>query len=448
MILSPLECLLIVGIIALMGFECWVAIRSRSWVQVYRPTLFVAVVLAFYALLGPLRAILATGEMANFVGTSGTIFRGLDHRDLLVWGWLGAFLFYGSVLAGFYLFSPQCRPRRLIVQADLRRTRRWGELLCFLGLGMYFLANGGKVFFLLNPFAPDQFGQSIGGFSGLNLGFASNYFLLSINFLIPGILIQFAVWLRSRRGLWVVMLWLLISLSIYLSEAFRYRILFLFIPMLLLWLFYYKRRPMLIMLLIFMIGFVSLNGFIGLARTQVRGLDVSKVIDSSPLQIVTSSFEEAGAFFATSAVIESVPRQYQFLKLEPLYTAILQPFPRALFSFKPDGQYPSALPDAIYSETWGGHKTHSSFLAYAEYYLMFGWPSLIIFSLLLGLLLRRLWTWFLHRQYEPLAQAIYLLNASYLYVVVSRGYLAQIIVLYFFTVLPTFLVYRKLSERV
>ena len=225
MILSPLECVLIFGTISLMSFECWIAIRSRSWVQVYRPTLFIAVVLAFYALLGPLRAILATGEAASFVGTSGTIFRGLDHRDLLVWGWLGAFLFYGCVLLGFYLFHPQCRPRRLIVQADLRRTRRWGEFLCWLGLAMYFLINGGKVFFLLNPFRPDQFSQSFGGFAGFNLGFVANYFLLSINFLIPGILIQFAVWLRSRRGLWVVMSWLVVALLIYLSEAFRYRIL-------------------------------------------------------------------------------------------------------------------------------------------------------------------------------------------------------------------------------
>ena len=448
MILSPLECLLIFGTISLMSFECWVAIRSRSWVQVYRPTLFVAVVLAFYALVGPLRAILATGEVANFVGTSGTIFRGLDHREMLVWGWLGAFLFYGSVLAGFYLFNPQCRPRRLIVQADLRRTRRWGEFLCWLGLGLYFLVNGGKVFFLLNPFRPDQFTQTVGSFSGLNLGFAVNYFSLSINFLISGILIQFAVWLRSRRGLWVVMLWLLASLSIYLSEAFRYRILFLFIPLLLLWLFYNKRRPMLVMLLIFMVGFVSLNGVIGLARTQVRGLDASKVLDSSPLQIVTSSFEEAGAFFATSAVIKSFPEKYNYLQFEPLYTAVLQPLPRGLFPFKPDGTYASSIPDDIYAESWGGYKTHAAFLAYAEYYLMFGWPSLVIASFLLGVLLRRLWTWFLHRQYEPLAQVVYLLNASYLYVVVSRGYLAQIVVLYFFTVLPAFLVYRKLSERV
>ena len=58
-LLSPVELALILGIILLMGLECWSAIRSRSWVQVYRPTLFVSVVLAFYVLVGPLRAILS-----------------------------------------------------------------------------------------------------------------------------------------------------------------------------------------------------------------------------------------------------------------------------------------------------------------------------------------------------------------------------------------------------
>ena len=148
MTLSPLECLLIFGTISLMSLECWVAIRSRSWVQVYRPTLFVAVVLAFYALVGPLRAIIATGEVANFVGTSGTIFRGLDHRELLVWGWLGAFLFYGSFR--WLLSLTPVSTRRLIVQADLRRTRRWGDF-CWLGLGLYFLVNGGKCFLAEHP---------------------------------------------------------------------------------------------------------------------------------------------------------------------------------------------------------------------------------------------------------------------------------------------------------
>ena len=76
---------------------------------------------------------------------------------------------------------------------------------------------------------------------------------------------------------------------------------------------------------------------------------------------------------------------------------------------------------------------------------MFGWFSVVAAGFLIGALLRQLWTWFLWRQYEPLAQSIYLLSASYLYVVVSRGYLPQVVMLYVFSVLPLFCVYWRLS---
>ena len=97
--LTAVEILIILSLVSFMGFECLLALKSKSWVQIYRPTLFVAVVLTFYALVGPLRAILATGESVNFVGTSGTLYRGLDHREFLVWGWLGALIFFVSFIA-------------------------------------------------------------------------------------------------------------------------------------------------------------------------------------------------------------------------------------------------------------------------------------------------------------------------------------------------------------
>jgi small basic protein len=65
MSLSFPEITLIIGLVFLMGLECFKAVQSGSWVQVYRPTLFIAVFLSFYALVGPLRALLAEGEVAR-----------------------------------------------------------------------------------------------------------------------------------------------------------------------------------------------------------------------------------------------------------------------------------------------------------------------------------------------------------------------------------------------
>lgn len=439
---SPTESLVVMGLVALMGLECFMAIRSRSWVQIYRPTLFVAVVLAFYALVGPIRAVLSSGESANFIGTSGTLYRGLDHRSYLLWGWVGALVFYGSLLAGFYIIRLRLEPKRLMRSSNLRKIRRWGRALCWIGISMYALVQGPGLLVLLNPLASQSVDISWFGFSGFEMGPFRNYFLLAINLLIPGIVLQFAVWLRQRKSLWVVLSWFGVASLIYLSEAFRYRILLLLIPMLLLWFFYNKRRPMLVAMLLFMVAFIALNGVVGAARTRLRGLDLGQVSGYTPQQLIQASFEESGVFFTTSVVISSVPDRYPFIGFEPVSTTLLHPIPRQLLPGKPVGNYGKRYTDPIYNL---GYFSGVTILGYGEYYLMFGWFSVVAAGFLIGALLRQLWTWFLWRQYEPLAQSIYLLSASYLYVVVSRGYLPQVVMLYVFSVLPLFCVYWRLS---
>ena len=437
MLLSFPELLVVLGLTILMGLECCLAIRSKSWVQIYRPTLFVAIVLSFYALVGPLRAILATGEAANFVNTSGTIYRGLDHRPFLYWGWLGALLFYAFLLIGFYISRPLVTAKRLLFQPSPHKIQAWGQYLCVVGLTMYALVNGGKAIYLLNPFAPEFFRQSFFGLPSIDFGPFNNYFKLAINLLIPGTVIQFAAWLRTRKRLYLVLVWLLIATLIFLSETFRYRILLLYVPILLLWFFYLKRRPRLVFLLVFMFFFVSVNGVIGISRSYIRGLDLSRMSGYSPVQIFNSSFEEAGVFFTTSAVIDLVPRSQYFVGLQPVISALAQPIPRSLFPSKPQGNYATNLRTEIYKTPY----SYTAYLNYAEYYIVAGWTSLIGFSFALGLLLRRVWSWFLIHQYEPLAQAAYILTASFIYVIVSRGYLAQVVMLYAFTVLPAFVIY-------
>ena len=436
------ELFVLAGIIGLIGLECWLALKARSWIEVYRPTLFVAVVLAFYALVGPIRAIFSSGEPMNFIGTSGTIYRHLDHRPFLFWGWLGAFAFYGFLLLGFYAFRYRLTPGSRIAKTNLNKINRLGQGLCWIGLVPYSLVNGGYLLNRLNPFA-NGLNAPFMGWNGLDVAPFDNYFYLAINLLIPGIVIQFAVWLRRRKSLWVVLCWLAIALPIFLSEAFRYRLLLLVFPLILLWFFYCKRRPMLVMLLISMTQFIGLSGTITVARTTMRGLDVDQILSRSPAEIFTASFEEAGVFFTTSAVIKKFPSQFDFIGFEPVVTAILQPVPRSLLKSKPSGSYSRDIPDEIYNL---GYKTHAVFLGYGEYYIMFGWPSLVAMSFFLGASLRYLWTWFLWHQYEPLAQCVYLLNSSYLYVVVSRGYLSQVIMLYCFTVFPAVMLYFLTSR--
>ena len=327
--------------------------------------------------------------------------------------------------------------------SNLHRIRSWGRALCWVGIALYALVHGPQLFVVINPLASQSTSLNWLGWTGFDLGPLQNYCLLSINLLIPGIVLQFAVWLRQRRDLWVVLLWLAVGSLIYLSEAFRYRILLLLIPMLLLWFFYNKRRPMLVAMLLFMVAFLSFNGLVGVARTRMRGLDLDQVSGYSPQQLIKASFEEAGVFFTTSVVIHSVPSRFPYIGFEPVTTTVVHPIPRRLMPTKPAGNYSKRYTDPIYDLDYFSGVT---ILGYGEYYLMFGWLSVTAAGLVIGVILRRLWTWFLWRQYEPLAQSIYLLNASYLYVVISRGYLPQVVMLFAFSVLPLFYVYSRLSD--
>lgn len=425
------ELLLVFSLIGLIGWELLNAFRSRSWVDIYRPTLFVAIILAYYTLIGPLRSL----------ALNGALYRGLDHRDLLFWGWLGAVFFYGSLLLGFYWAPKSHVPRRLILTPNPERLHRLGQRLCQVGLIMFALVSGTRLFALLNPLAAGQLIEGGFGDDGVDVGAIANYFTYAVNFLIPGLCLMAAAWIKHRRHTFSLLLWLLTAIAIYTSLGFRYRLVLLVIPLLLLWFLGRARRPSIPVLALFLVIFVSVNGLIGLTRTYGRGLNLSAVEGQSTGDFFDAGFGESAVFFTTSGVIEQTPGRAPLIGPAPLVATLLFPIPRSLFPGKPDATY-------IYNATsqlYGGElfAKGSAFLNYAEYYLIAGWPSLVGLSVLLGWLLRRLWNWFLFRRNEPFAQALYLLTCSYLFMVISRGYLPQVLMLFAFSVAPLFWLYGR-----
>ncbi|QPN65939.1 hypothetical protein [Synechococcus sp. CBW1006] len=432
------EAAFVFGLIALIGWETWQAFSSRSWVSAYRPTLFVAVILSYYCLLGPLRAL---------AGEEGAVFRGLDHSGVLLWGWAGGFVFYVCLLIGFYTFSQKCTPHRLILKVNPDQLHRLGLRLCQLGLLMFSLVTGTRVLALINPLAAYQLTQQ-GGFGqeGLDVGAFVNYFNSGINFLIPGICLMMAAWLRWRKRTASLLLWIVATAGIYTSLGFRWRLVLLLVPLILLWFMARQQRPSLGLLAFFTAGLITLGGLIGISRNYGRGLDLGALEDTATVDYFEQGFTEATTFFTTAGVMEQAPVRSPFIGPAPLMATILFPIPRALFPGKPDASY---ITDAT-AQLYGGANLAmgSAFLNYAEYYLIAGWPSLVGLSLLLGWLLRRLWNWFLLRQDEPFAQCVYLISSSFLYVVISRGYLPQVILLFVFTVAPLFWLYRRIARPV
>jgi hypothetical protein len=431
------EGLLVIGLIGLIAWELQQSLSSRSWVDIYRPTLVVAAVFGYYVLVGP---ILALGS------EQGASYRGLNHREVLVWGWLGAFLSYAALLLGFYASPQQSLPRRLILRPDPERLHRFGSRLCQLGLVMFGLVSGVRLVALLNPLAAARLLEGGLDERGLDVGAIANYFNYAVNLLIPGTLLMAAAWMRTRRHTVALLLWLFTATAIYISLGFRYRLVLLAIPIVLLWFLARRRRPSLPLLAVFLVGFITLNGLIGLTRSYGRGLDLNAVEGQGAADLFDAGFGESAVFFTTSGVIQQAPSRAPLIGPAPLIATVLFPIPRVLFPGKPDASYITAATSQLY----GGenYARGAAFLNFAEYYLIAGWPSLIALSALLGWLLRRLWNWFLIRQNEPFAQALYLLTASYLYVVISRGYLPQVVMLFGFSVAPLFWLYGRWATPV
>jgi hypothetical protein len=139
-----------------------------------------------------------------------------------------------------------------------------------------------------------------------------------------------------------------------------------------------------------------------------------------------------------------VPEQHPFANFKPIVSTLLFPIPRAIYSEKNSADYLFEALDMIYGKRFS---TGAAILSYGEYYLAFGWPGIIIGYLLLGWFSGKLWNWYLLDPKNPLAIATYAITIIYLYVVISRGYLPQVTMLFFFSVFPIYVILWYVKKR-
>ena len=137
--------------------------------------------------------------------------------------------------------------------------------------------------------------------------------------------------------------------------------------------------------------------------------------------------------FFQGQVINYVERTDDFIYAEPIYTALLMPVPRTLFPEKPDGKYLKTIQTA----TLGSDLSGAAFLNYAEAYYAFGWLGIVIDGLLIGFLSKVFFMNFVRsRSYFMPILALGIYNGV-LYVIISRGYLAQQFLAYmYFIIIP------------
>jgi hypothetical protein len=396
----------------------------------------VSVIFLYYAVFGPLIG-LQYGEWI-FLGE-------VNVREGYCIAWQGAAVGFASFLLGFGLLRQRLPQPRYTTSLDPIQAWRLGRKLNMIGLGLYALYAGERVLVQLNPFTARQF-EVVGG--GLDIGPFAAYFGSALNLTIPGVLLMMAAWVQRRNNPTEFVIWLVVVAGIYTSIGFRYRLAFLVSGMLILWYLSTGRRPKLAVVIPIILGMLYGAGLIVQNRKYGAGLNLSASEGMSFWDLVRAGFGEASIFYVSAGVMNLIPTTIPYVGFTAIWEVLVSPIPRALVPDKPKAEYLIEAVNIMLNRPSIGINSGQAMLNYAEYFLIGGWPVLIIGYILIGWLCRRLWLWFLWRRQEPIAQVAYITAAVYLYMVISRGYLNQVVTLFCFTVLPIFIFYYRTAKPV
>ena len=433
-ILSPSEILVLVCLIFCIIFPLKL-ISKLNILSITNPLIINNLFLSYYTIISPIYRVF----------TNQTINRGVEFRDLLLIGWIGALISMISTSFG-YFFVPYKSIRKYRI-CNLNSNQLWviGLALNIIGFILYGIASGFDIY-RLNPFENQSLRLDYLRFSGS----FSNYFILTQDFLISGTFLMVTSFLKNKKNFSITFFNLILVLGLYINNGFRYNLLFLTFPIVLFLLVDEKLNAKIKTLIGFssVLLFIFTTMVIELTRNYSRGLNLQNLANYNFSDIFKQFFTagESSVFLATSGLMSLVPSKISFVYFYPIFKALIHPIPSKLLSNKNPGNYlKDAMKIVFGSDTQSlGAAIHN----YGEYYLMFGWLGIIVGSFIFGYILKKLWIWILIHKDEEIAIPLYLLNISFIHLVISRGYLSQQLQVYSFSILPLVLVYIYFSKKI
>lgn len=161
-------------------------------------------------------------------------------------------------------------------------------------------------------------------------------------------------------------------------------------------------------------------GIIEQTRNYNSGLDLNKLTSLNEKELTQGASENEMVYYFSAKVMD-VYSDKEPLYFESLFTALTMPLPRALFPWKPDAQY---LRDANI-QVLGTVSHGAAYLNIVEGYLSFGWLGIALNGFFLGLISKQFWRNYLLNKTSIGAILFLGLFNALLYVLISRGYLAQ-----------------------
>lgn len=392
-------------------------------VFMWAPTTIFAIIIGYYAIAGPV--VFLINDLLHF--------RLTNHKPFLLPAWKITLVAVVSFLIGYGITKAAAFD--FLKKANLIKALKLNNKLIFIPLiAMLIVAGTGGLLVQLN------FLETVGNPNQGYEGSFRSYLLHSIDFLIPILALLLVGVLNKRVRWWVFISILAFAIAIYSAQGFRWRLVVLALSLLMVFYLIRKKKVNVFLVLLGSLVGIYIFGFIGLTRQYGSGLNIEGSQKYEQEDFFVAGFHETSTFFDTGMLVEKVPSKFNYIGWDPFIQAIVFPIPRVLWSNKPSGDY-IRIYERLYGE--GDLGKGVAVLSYGEYYLAFGWAGVIIGYFILGWAYRRLWNWFLLNRNNGVAIALYSVAVSFMYVVISRGYLPQVTMLFAFTVGPAIWIYKK-----
>lgn len=387
--------------------------KSKNYYNFWSPLTFISAIYLYYVVITPLFLLFEYGDV-YYVGINMTSKASIS--------WAAASLSLVSIHIGFRFYKGR-KKKLWNWNFNDESLVKIGLLLFVISVSLYSSFRGFNINFLTVS-SGDEFKNTA----------LSWYFINAISFLVCTSLLFLPTLIKGKKM--YLLIPIAITVFLYIVGGFRYRLVYLMISLMTgYYLFSQKKIKLLFWIPIF-IAFFLFMGVMEVARNYARGLDLSKTQGMTYADFAENATNEARIFFFSGAVIDKTAKDRDFIYFEPAVTALSMPVPRAFFPAKPDGAYLNEMQDKII-----GFRMGAAFLHYAEAYLAFGWIGVILNGLFIGMLSKFFWNNYLRNKENYGAIIALALFNGFLYVMISRGYLAQQMIFFFYyLILPLWLV--------
>ena len=266
-----------------------------------------------------------------------------------------------------------------------------------------------------------------------------------INFCIPGCCLMLIAYLQEKHSIYnrvLLVAAVTLSLSSFMIAGFRYRIIYLLMAFFTIYYIQKQKKPNLALWGLLFVILVLFMGVIGATRNYHKGLDSSQLQNQTISELMQKGMNDTRIFYATGALMNDVSSNSNFVYFTPIYTAVCMPIPRSIFRDKPDATYLVDMNVRI----WGTAKYGIAFMCYGEAFYAFGWAGIILCGLLLGIFSRYVYSLY-HTNDKSVSALLFLSTYNgFMYVVLTRGYFAQQVTIFFLIIVIPMLLYKGLMR--